>query len=1079
MKRAVAQRDQRILDRAVGMFEQAFDAVDKVAGLDRAIGVLNFAGALLDQYDASGLTASLEQAVSLLEGHKDQFPQGHPQRLMYLQHLGRAYLRHAQFTGHTVTLDKAVRAREQALTLARRRHPQHGDCLTDLGVALIHRNARRTSISDIDHAIRVLAASKIAPHTPDSRAAARSSLGNALIARAQLQPATRAGDLAEAIAEHTAAAELGKSSPQLATFLADLGTAYLTAYEHDANLDTLEHALARFRQAVEQTATGHCEKPNRICQLGIGMLTRYEHTKADADLDAAISICRSSVALTPEDHAYYARCLYSLATALYRRGELLDMRYDFDESALLAARANRATPDDHANKANRLAFYASASQQLAGPTGLENAERDLREAMRLLPPRHAFYPILESNLGGLLRARYERAASHGCTSPETVALLRAAVQHTRAAVDATPSEHSAYLGRLVNYTAACANLADSDKEARLIDDALARCAAARNTSTAGDEDARFTTVFAYALSCRHRLTADAQSLEDALEHYQVALKCKSASSIERLAAAFDGAQLAASAGLTETAVDMFTAAVRFIDEAVWRGMPRSDQERALAKYGSLPSDAAAAAIEAGQLDLAVDLLELCRGILFDRVIDERLDLASTRAVAPDLADDFDGLRQQLELAVVPDLDTDDAPPHKPPHEPSPVDLRIRIVRKLEDVLAQIRALPGHEQLFRPPRLAEIQSSIGDEPVVVINASTYRCDALRITSRSVSLTTLPTLNHADVADRARFFRKAAADASQANPASQAVSRRLTAACAWIWDSITEPVLADLGFTATIGPDETPPLLYWCPTGQATFLPLHAAGHHADPGRRNGRSVIDRAASSYLPKLRALIPPPPPPSIAGAEDTLLIVSMPNTPGPQWPPLRSPVIEAGELMERFPNTLHLTEAAATVDAVAAALPDHRSFHFTGHGTANHRNPFAGGLVLEGDVLTIGRICELRLDEAEFAFLSACETHQAPGELAQEGITFAAALRVAGYEQVIATQWSVLDLATAELVRHTYDRVTRPDADGRARLRPELSSAALRSASCAIRDASPDQLERWAAFIHVGCRRNNGRLP
>lgn len=121
---------------------------------------------------------------------------------------------------------------------------------------------------------------------------------------------------------------------------------------------------------------------------------------------------------------------------------------------------------------------------------------------------------------------------------------------------------------------------------------------------------------------------------------------------------------------------------------------------------------------------------------------------------------------------------------------------------------------------------------------------------------------------------------------------------------------------------------------------------------------------------------------------------------------------------------------------------------------------------------MLTIGRICELHLAEAEFAFLSACKTHQVAHGLVQEGITSAAALRVAGYRHVIATQWSVLDMATAELVRTTYQQMTRPDTNGRARLHPQSSAAALRGASLLVRDAHPEQPERWAAFIHVGCR-------
>ena len=71
----------------------------------------------------------------------------------------------------------------------------------------------------------------------------------------------------------------------------------------------------------------------------------------------------------------------------------------------------------------------------------------------------------------------------------------------------------------------------------------------------------------------------------------------------------------------------------------------------------------------------------------------------------------------------------------------------------------------------------------------------------------------------------------------------------------WDRVVQPVFAELGLT------EPPPAgqathLWWCATGLAAFLPLHAAGAHGSSAPTR-YSALDLAVSSYTPSLRTLI------------------------------------------------------------------------------------------------------------------------------------------------------------------------------------------------------------------------------
>jgi CHAT domain len=118
--------------------------------------------------------------------------------------------------------------------------------------------------------------------------------------------------------------------------------------------------------------------------------------------------------------------------------------------------------------------------------------------------------------------------------------------------------------------------------------------------------------------------------------------------------------------------------------------------------------------------------------------------------------------------------------------------------------------------------------------------------------------------------------------------------------WAWDHVVEPVFAELGLT------EAPPAgqethLWWCATGLAAFLPLHAAGAHGSraPTRY---SALDLAVSSYTPSLRTLIQlRQRQPAQEAARSGPLIVAMPKTPGLQ--DLESTTEEAEDIAGRSP--------------------------------------------------------------------------------------------------------------------------------------------------------------------------------
>lgn len=468
------------------------------------------------------------------------------------------------------------------------------------------------------------------------------------------------------------------------------------------------------------------------------------------------------------------------------------------------------------------------------------------------------------------------------------------------------------------------------------------------------------------------------------------------------------------------------------------------------------------AVTAGQPQTAVEFLERGRGVLLNRLLDDSADLDRLYRADEGLARRFQDLRRDLDSIVIPDLEIYD---FGPPEQETEADQRSALARHLDDLSSEIRTLPGCADLFRSPRFPALHALTGTRSVAVINISAHRCDAIILTPDGITVTPLPDLTKADAERAADFFRTQAEKASRSDHAGQAARAEFAVRLAWLWDNVTEPVLRDTGMTETAREGLQVRRLYWCPTGPATFLPLHAAGRHSTTVSSAPTAVIDCAESVYIPKLHALAPHQP--GQDGSQQTSqppLVVSMPNTPLHHHLPGAQQ--EADYLRAVFPSAAYLSDHAATRDAVLTAMDTHIWFHFASHGITDEQTPAEGGLELADGRLTIQDLAQHRLHDARFAYLSACATYQGSPSIPDEAVTVGTALYVAGCHTVIATLWLVSDSQTADFSRRIYEDLISID-NGTPVLHPESSARVVRETARTLRDAQPDHPEKWAPFI------------
>ena len=188
--------------------------------------------------------------------------------------------------------------------------------------------------------------------------------------------------------------------------------------------------------------------------------------------------------------------------------------------------------------------------------------------------------------------------------------------------------------------------------------------------------------------------------------------------------------------------------------------------------------------------------------------------------------------------------------------------------------------------------------------------------------------------------------------------------------WLWDVAVEPVLKELGFTDSPKTNADWPRVWWIPIGRLSLFPIHAAGYHSV----KGQSTLDRVISSYTPTVKAL-------DHArkqieriskSSPQNVLLVSMPTTPN------QSTLKFAAEEVEAINNFLPMTmrrikSENPTKSEVIETIKKCSIVHFACHGQADP-DPSKSRIILSDHSLSVSDIVQIKLDKAEFAYISAC---------------------------------------------------------------------------------------------------------
>ena len=771
-------------------------------------------------------------------------------------------------------------------------------------------------------------------------------------------------------------------------------------------MEDLEDAILHHHEALTLRPPSHPNHWYSLNNLALALSSRFGQSGRMEDLEDAISHHHKALTLCPPGHPNRSHSLNNLALSLFSRFQQSGRMEDLEDVISHHHKALTLCPPGHpkhSHSLNNLALALSTRFQLSGRMeDLEDAISHHHEALTLCPPGHPNRSRFLNHLALALSSRFEQSGR--------MEDLEDAISHHHEARTLRPPGH---LGRSISLN----NLGIS-------------------------------------LSSRFEKLGRTEDLEASFTLYAQAANDLTSRPHYRLTVAIHWVKQARRYH-HQSIISAYLTSFQILDHCLILYPSVESQQRFLGTANipkSLASDAASAAIDAGDLEVAVELLEHGRVILWSKMERYRHPLQQLRQVDRELADHIQTLTTELEHLSL----SSGSEPLKSegPKVLAPLDVQLRKNRILSDdlqkAIERVRMMEGFSNFLKAVPFATLRTAAVEGPVILINISEYRSDAIILHINTPPLLVpLPEVQPHDVirlAERLTFVQDANAGVDH--------SKDLPSILRTLWNDIVSLVVDCL--TGIGIPEKS--RIWWCPTSKLCALPLHAAG----PYRPSQKNLPDLYISSYITTLSSLIKARSNTSCQFVVPKLLVVGQP---GETLPSVQAEIDDLQQL-GGFVDVLVGTEASR--DQVLSGLHQHSWAHFACHGhLGDITQPFCASFELyDGSSLTLLDLIQAKLPNAELAFLSACHSAEGGSMTPDEPIHLAVALQFCGFRSVVGILWAMGDQDGPIISREFYKYMFRKPGN-QADFRD--SAKALNVAIQALRKNGVP-LNRWVLFIHIG---------
>ncbi|KAI0039846.1 TPR-like protein, partial [Auriscalpium vulgare] len=1046
----------------------------------RSACLMNLANSLNAQFQQlGGRMSDLEEAIQLYREALNLSPPGHPLRSKGLNNLGSAVHTRFEQLGKMSDLEETILLHREALNLLHPGHPDLSKTLHGLANAKQTKFGQLGGISDLEEAILLLReALHLVPSGHPERSMYLSNLACAV--HAHFKQLGLMSDLEEGIHIDREALDLVPPGhldrPRL---LMNLGSSILTRFDQLGRISDLEEAVLLARDALHLRPPDHPNRSLNLSNLAATLWTQFEHFGRTSDLEEIIQLNREALNLRPPGHPGHSLILTNLAIAVQTRFKQLGRILDLEEAILLHREALKLVPLGHPEHSTELDNLACAVRtqfdHLGTISDLEEAILLHREALNLRPLGHPDRSISLNNLAIAMHARFKKL--------DRMSDINEAILLYREALNLRPTGNPGRAISLNNMASAMqerfgklGNIPDLEEAILLHREAL-------NMRPPG-QPYRLVTLNNLALAVRMRFAklGGMSDLEEAMsiqagpnisdqawKNFEQASNYIYASTKTRLEFTLIWAKLAHQYQ-HNSARQAYEKALLLLEQcSTLFPTPQLQHSffQTVEGTSELASNAVSWAIGSGDLMEAVEVWEQGRGILWSKMRNYRYPIEELKSINAVLAEQFEDITGQLDVLTT----TYDA-------EFQSLRGQIferQLTRKRElnerwnDLVTEIQGVPGFETFLTIPSFLNIRKVASEGPVILVNISTHRSDAMilyDVVSDPINVP-LPDTSKGTVFEIVGWLAKglklghlsnSPAESSTLARDDTSMNETIHKVLSHLWEYIVCHIFQKLDKLGLAKNSR----LWWCLSGKLCTLPIHAAQPFFGPQQKLSQKYIHSYTSTLSSLIRA----------REDIDKKERRTIPKILAIATSSLPKVYEEIGFVENMGCDVQKLIGSKVTHDTMIDGLSKSPWIHFASHGHLDAEQPFKSSFELHDNArFTILDLMKANLPNAELAVLSACHTAAVDQDnTPDEGISLAAGMQFCGFRGVVGTLWAMDDNVGPILAKEFYKRMIHPENPNKPVDFKDAAKVLKAVTKEMRRNEELNALHFWVPLVHIG---------
>ena len=652
----------------------------------------DFTNSLTSRVKRLGDLSDIDKAISIYQELIQLTPDGHLDRAIYLINLAQCYQNRFERLGNLSDIEDSILMGENAKQLLSNHDNDQEkarslECLANsLDYCFGHMD---NHVSDINASVMYREEALGLIHDNPNKFIYMDNLGKTLCDR--FQSLGNISDINRAVLIGKEAVRIAADDdPRTFICLFNFGVSLMHRFKSLGDLSDVNMSVSILRDAVQHAPVSHPLIPQILTCLGESLRCRFDQFGHTSDIDHAVIVQEEVVQLTPDVNPKLLHYLDDLGGVYLSRFERLGNTSDINRAISVREKVVKCMPDHHPNRVKCINNFANVLYKrfilLKDPHDLDRLILMREQALALCPDTNPLKPLFLDNLGTALLSRFELV------------------------------HHIQDIDRSIFVTVKAILLISDDHF----------------------EKPHLLFNLAKSLIMRFTVKSDRKDLDAAIHHAPSAAHSSSGLPSARFYASNLWAGCVRAVNDTSSSIEAYSIAFSLIPELAWLGSAITDCYHQVMKAGEMVCDAVSATIEIGDYNTAVEWLEQGRSVIWGQLLQLRTPVDDLKEKHSDLATRLLYLSKMLESGgtrghqVSPNPSRIMESDSLKPLEPSSLEGHHNYhdyATERDNLLKKIRTLEGFDRFLLPKPMTQLLPAANRGPVVLLNTSEYRCDAL--------------------------------------------------------------------------------------------------------------------------------------------------------------------------------------------------------------------------------------------------------------------------------------------------------------------------------------------------------------